>query len=163
MNSLTPQPLNTEAFAPFGEVIDCRRAKKISINNGLSTRFHDLFNIDVSHQQGHPLVNLFRTRALLLPHQVTTMERHPLGSQAFIPLDQRPFLILVATAGNQIEVADLRLFISDGQQGVNLFKNTWHHFNIVLEGEQDFIVIDRGGAGENLEEIQVRGEAWIDR
>ena len=85
------------------------------------------------------------------------MERHPLGSQAFLPLDQKPFLVLVGNPGQKISAKDLTLFLTNGHQGINFHKNTWHHFQIVTGTQRDFIVVDRGGQGNNLEEIDIDG------
>ena len=79
---LQPQPLTAELFAPFGEVVEIERAQKFSINQGLTTRFHDLLTIDTEDRYGRPVVSVFRSKPLPLPHRVTLMERHPLGSQA---------------------------------------------------------------------------------
>ena len=161
MVELRARPLSKSAFAEYGEVIELEGAREISINAGLTTRFHDLFNIDVNDDGGRPVVNVFRTAPLPLPYRVRGMERHPLGSQAFIPLDDMPFLVLVANDMQPITAADLSLFTTNGKQGVNFFKNTWHHFQIVLVAQRDFIVIDRGGGGDNLEETAVEDEVWI--
>ena len=160
---LEARPLSAALFERYGEVIDLDGARQFPINNGLTTRFHDLLTIDAGSEKGHPIVNVFRTSPLPLPHQVKIMERHPLGSQAFIPMEETPFLVLVARAGDKPEVDDLELFLTNGKQGINLYKNTWHHFQIVLDHTQDFLVIDRGGSGNNLEEIEISGEAWIAR
>ncbi len=154
-------PLTAENFSPFGEVIELESARQILINQGLTTRFHDLLSIDVKDQQGHAIVNVFRTSPLPLPHRVITMERHPLGSQAFLPMASHPFLILVALPGDTITAGDLKLFRTNGKQGINFFKNTWHHFQIVLGHTQDFLVIDRGGAGNNLQELDIEEIVWI--
>ncbi len=161
MRRLTPVPLTREAFAPFGEVIQLEDAKQISINQGLTTRFHDLFTIDCDADGGRPIVSVFRTDPLPMPHRVQSMERHPLGSQAFIPLDEKPFLVLVAPSGDTVTDDDLVLFQTRRSQGINFARNTWHHFQIVTGSQRDFIVIDRGGAGENLEETPVIGEALL--
>lgn len=166
---LSARPLSAEAFADFGQVIDLaapQGAPEMRINDGLTTRFHDLFSIDTAADGGRPVASIFRSEPLPLPHRVRAMERHPLGSQAFIPLDDLPFLVLVAAAADAapaatLAAAQLQLFITDGRQGVNLHKNTWHHFQIVLGKRRDFLVIDRGGAGANLEEARVDGEVWI--
>jgi len=165
---LSAQPLSAEAFADFGEVIDLNEPQsqlQMQINEGLTTRFHELFAIDVGADGGHPVASIFRSEPLALPHRVRALERHPLGTQAFIPLDDLPFLILVATgdaaATTPITAAQLRLFITSGRQGINLRKNTWHHYQIVLGRRRDFLVIDRGGAGANLEEARVDGAVWI--
>ena len=161
MLELSARPLNKTAFAEFGEVIELADAQQIQINDGLTTRFHDLFTIDVNDAGGRPIVSLFRSAPLPLPHRVRVMERHPHGSQAFLPLDQLPFLVLVAADVTPVTAADLSLFITNGQQGVNLYKNTWHHFQIVLDEQRDFIVVDRGGAGDNLQETRIEDEVWI--
>ena len=161
MVELQAIPLTAEDFAPFGEVIELSAARQFPINNGLTTRFHDLLTIDAGHASGRPIVNVFRTDPLPMPHRVEIMERHPLGSQAFLPMQDTPFLVLVGDAGDKLRGQDLTLFRTNGHQGVNLNRNTWHHFQIVLDHTQDFIVIDRGGPGDNLEEIRVDDEVWI--
>lgn len=161
---LKPIPLSAQGFEQFGQVIELENAEQISINHGLTTRFHDLLHIDTNDQDGRPIVSLFRTAPIPLPHKVTMMERHPLGSQGFIPMGAQPFLVLVGKEigqQNNLQFDDLALFITNGRQGINLNKNIWHHFQIVLDSTQDFIVIDRAGAGTNLEEIAVAGEIWI--
>ena len=154
------------AFAAFGEVVELQGARQIPINDGLTTRFHDLFTIDVNDDGGRPVVSVFRTAPLPLPHRVRSLERHPKGSQAFLPVDEIPFLVLVAAStgsASPVVPSDMSLFITNGRQGVNLYKNTWHHFHIVLGKPRDFIVVDRGGGadGDNLEETCVNGEVWI--
>jgi ureidoglycolate lyase len=152
---LNATPLIQEEFAPFGDVIELKNARQYPINQGLTTRFHDLFNIDATDQGGRAIVSVFRTDPLPLPHRVELMERHPLGSQAFLPMDHDPFLVLVADPGNKISASNLHLFITNGDQGINLHKNTWHHFQIGLHKQRDFIVIDRGGSGTNLEQKKI--------
>lgn len=155
MIELVAEPLSATAFAPFGEVIDLRDAHRVPINHGLTVRFHDLATVDVAADGGHALVNVFRSRPIALPHTVEVMERHPLGSQAFIPMGARRMLVLVGAGGQRIDADSLRLFVSDGHQGVNYFRNTWHHYQMVLDGTADFVVVDRGGPGANLEEVDL--------
>lgn len=162
MRILEPVPLTRSAFSAFGEVIELEGARQIPINRGLTTRYHDLFTIDCSAEGGHHSVNVFRTDPLPLPHRVEVMERHPVGSQAFLPLDQDPFLVLVASQGDTVSAEDLVLFRTNGRQGVNFFRNTWHHFQIVTGQRRDFIVVDRAGPGDNLEEQSIRGSALIE-
>lgn len=172
MTKLIAQPLSQADFADFGEVVDLQGSpqypKLMNINDGYTTRFHDLFTIDIDDEEPpktnsavRPVVSLFRTTPLPLPHRIHTMERHPRGSQAFLPMDKLPFLVLVAANVPTITVDDLVLFVTNGQQGINFYKNTWHHFQIGIGGERDFIVVDRGGADDNLEETEIQGEAWI--
>ena len=161
MAELVARPLTADAFAPYGEVIDLRTAKTIPINTGLTTRFHDLVSVDVAAEGGKPLVNVFRSRPLPLPHRVRIMERHPLGSQAFIPMQETRFLVLVGRGEQALDESSLELFVTDGRQGVSFFRNTWHHFQITLGAEADYLVVDRGGPGNNLEEVEVEGEFVI--
>ena len=163
MRDLVPQPLTQEVFAEFGEIIDLRNAKQIPINYGLTTRYNDLFTIDTGDENGRTIVNVFRSNPVSLPHTVKIMERHPLGSQAFISTSDKPFLVLVAPPGETVHADNLHLFITDGQQGINLYKNTWHHYQLVLEEQTDFIVIDRGGVGNNLVEVELQGKAKLTR
>lgn len=158
---LTPKPLRAEEFTPFGEVLDLRSAEQISINQGLTTRFNDLARVQFDGEGAKTLINVFRSTPVKLPHQVQLMERHPLGSQAFYPLGGARFLVLVAPAGDEVRAEDLQLFITDGEQGVSFNANTWHHYQLALDAQSDFIVIDRGGPGDNLEEVELIGEAEI--
>lgn len=171
MTELIAQPLTATAFSTFGEVIDLQGgldyAQRMVINDGLTERFHDLFTIDISAQgaggAARPIVSLFQTKPLPLPHRVRVMERHPLSSQAFLPLDDLPFLVLVATAtdGVPMTATALSLFITNGRQGINFYRNTWHHFQIVLGKTRRFMVVDRAGSGENLQQTELQDEVWI--
>jgi ureidoglycolate lyase len=148
------EKLTRAAFADFGDVISVEGADCFLINNGTTERYHDLANIDVAESHGKPLVNIFRGQPRRFPFQVTTMERHPLGSQAFIPLSRNPYLIVVSPRGDfRPEV--LRAFLAPSGQGVNYGKGIWHHALIALYEVSDFIVIDRGGAGGNCDEMQL--------
>jgi ureidoglycolate lyase len=154
MRELKPEPLTAEAFTPFGDVIeasDC--AEQIAINYGYTTRFNDLAAIDVTDGDGHAIVSLFRAKPLDPPH-LKIFERHPLGSQSFTPLDGRPFLVAVAPAGD-FNPAAIRVFRAAPHQGVNYAKGVWHHFLLPLVARSDFLVIDRAGPGENLDEIEL--------
>ena len=149
---LKPQPLTREGFAPFGDVIETLGAGHYPINEGTTERFHDLAAVDVSEAGGRPLINIFRGQPRELPLAIRMMERHPLGSQAFIPTGPHQWLTVVAPAGNQPEPSDLRAFIAGARQGVNYHRGVWHHPLIALEAVSDFIVVDRGGGGDNCDE-----------
>lgn len=161
MRNLTPVPLTAEAFAPFGQVLDIDAAEQLPINQGQTTRFHDLADVHFDGDGAKTLINVFRSTPVNFPHQVEIMERHPLGTQAFYPLGGARFLVLVAPAGDTVQAEDLQLFITNGRQGVNFNVNTWHHFQLALDKQSDFLVVDRGGPGENLEEVQLQGEAQV--
>lgn len=169
---LSPAPLTAAAFAQFGEVIELdpnhlaqdNAVRVMQINEGLTQRYHALASIDSSDEAGRPIISLFHSQAMPMPHRVLELERHPLGSQAFVPLDDAPFYVLVAPAQktpNTINANDLKLFITNGKQGINFFKNTWHHYQIALGKAGRYIVVDRAGNGENLQLATVQGEVWL--
>ena len=151
MRTLHPEPLTAAAFAPFGDVIELAGAKQMPINAGTTIRFHDLAAVDVLAEGGRTLINLFRAQPRDVPVRLSLMERHPLGSQAFLPLGEAPYYVVVADDDNGRPGA-LRAFVSSGWQGVNYAKNVWHHPLLALGAVRDFVVVDRGGAGVNLEE-----------
>jgi len=148
---LQPVPLTVAGFAPFGDVIDTVGRAPRWINNGTCERFDDLALIDVAADGGRPLISLFRAAPRTLPFQVRSLERHPLSSQAFYPLQPRPFLVVVALDSAGPVAPRVRAFLSSGQQGVNFRRNTWHHELLALQETSLFLVVDRGGPGENCE------------
>jgi len=155
---LRPEPLTREAFAAFGDVIETGGAPGYPINEGTADRFHDLAGVDVDEAGGRALISIFRSRPRDYPLEIRIMERHPIASQAFIPLDRRPFVVIVAAPGTAPSAADLRAFLATGSQGVNYHRGVWHHPLLSLEDESDFLVIDRGGEGHNLDEVRLDGD-----
>ncbi|MCF6189028.1 MAG: ureidoglycolate lyase [Cocleimonas sp.] len=153
---LTPKPLTTDAFAPYGEVVDIHSAnKEFSMNYGLATRYFDLAEIDVEDKGGKTCISLVKSNAVTFPFKVDKMEYHPYGSQMFYPLCESPFLILVAKPAETLDTKKLELFISDGKQGVNYHKGVWHHYLMPLNNESQFMVVDRNGNDENCIEKQI--------
>lgn len=153
MQQLRIQPLSREAFAPYGDVISTEGAQQLLINNGSTVRFHDLASIDTAIQGGRTIVNIFRAQPLSLPLQVAMLERHPLASQAFIPMGKEAFLVLVAAPRETPRPGQIQAFLATAGQGVNYHKGVWHHPVLALQPDQDFIVIDRGGEGHNCDEF----------
>jgi ureidoglycolate lyase len=151
-NLISPVPLSKETFAPFGDVIETADAHEISINEGTTTRFHDLANVDISEQDGRPLINIFRGQPRPRPIALRMMERHLIGSQAFIPLQNRPYLVVVAERKDTVAPEDLHVFLAQGHQGVNYHRAVWHHPLLALDADSDFLVVDRGAAGMDLQE-----------
>jgi ureidoglycolate lyase len=148
--------LSADAFAPFGEVIEIEGRESRWINEDTCRRFDDLARIDVAECGGRPVLSVFEANPRPLPLQIRMLERHPLSSQTFIPLEGRPFLVVVAEdgrAGPAGPAGQLRAYLSSGRQGVNYRRNTWHHPLIALGEVSRFLVIDRGGSGENCEEL----------
>ena len=161
MQEIVAQPLTKGAFAPFGDVIETAGAELRLINNGTTQRFHDIANIETD-ADGKVSASIFRGQPFTLPVEISMMERHPLGSQAFIPLHQRPWLVVVAQDENGRPGRPQAFLVKpneSGVRGVNYARNVWHHPLISLEVESDFLVIDRDGPGGNLEEY-FYPEAW---
>lgn len=153
--TLSASPLSAKTFAPYGDVIEvCDSNQTLSINYGSTTRHHDLATIDTQAEGGRPIVSIFRADACRLAHRVKVMECHPLGSQAFMPLGNQPYLIVVAQAG-EFDVHGLSAFIAQAHQGVNYHRGIWHHYCLPLNGAMDFLVIDRGGEGNNCDEYTI--------
>jgi len=156
MTALTLAPLTKEAFKPFGDVMETAGAEKILINEGTTERFNALARLDVSDQGGAPILSIFRARARPRPIALRMMERHPLASQAFFPLSDAPWLVVVSAAQTP-SPETLQAFLAQGSQGVQYAKNIWHHPLLILQPNQDFLVADRAGPGSNLEECWFPG------
>jgi len=129
--NLRPVPITTERFAPYGDVIHAAPAAVQAMNDARFERFDD-----------------------------DMVERHPLGSQAFIPLAPFSFVVVVAPAGESVDIADLRAFVTNGSQGINYHKGVWHMPLIATEGGQAFLVIDRVPGENNCEQV-VLGESIV--
>jgi len=158
---LVPKQLSAEAFSAFGDVIEANEDRNnFAINDGFTQRYHDLAKVDVTDNKGQTLINIFRSTPLTQPIAIKMMERHPHGSQAFIPMGENPYLIVVAPAG-EFEVSNIEVFIASSNQGVNYHKGTWHHFCLALNSESDFLVIDRGGEGDNCDVLELDGSLVI--
>jgi len=157
---LHPQPLTSAAFVEFGDVIDSANHTPIAINDGTTARYHALAQVQLDNA-GHGLINFFDSQPTPLPLPLCRMERHPLGSQAFIPLANRRFIIVVAHGGDTVHADQLQAFITNGQQGINYHRNVWHHAVIALDEMTRFVVVDRGGPGENCEFTDILGEAVL--
>jgi ureidoglycolate lyase len=163
---LTVEPLSADAFRPFGDVIEASEAARhYSINDGYAERYHDLARIDVAVSGGRAIVNIFRAEPRRLPFRLVLLERHPLGSQAFMPLAALPYFVVVAEGGNAPDLQSVRCFRALPGQGVNYARGTWHHPLIALQASCDFLVIDRAGASDddNCDVHTVPDESiWID-
>jgi ureidoglycolate lyase len=144
------EKLTKEAFSLFGDVVEIDGAKHYTINQGFAERFNDLTNIDVSTDGGEVNVSIFTAIARPKPITIKLMERHPLGTQLFYPLQSEDWLVLVC-ADPMVE-SSYRLFQATGIQGVNYARNAWHH-PLLVHKDSRFMIVDRKGAGNNLEEV----------
>lgn len=153
-----PEPLTPEAFAPFGDVLAATGPHRL-INGGLCQRHHDLARLDFgedSSPPGRAGISVFKAAPRALPYEFDLIERHPDGSQAFIPMSDQPFLVIVATGPG----ATPRAFLTNGAQGVNLHRGTWHGVLTPLSAPGLFAVVDRIGESRNLEEYRY-SHPWL--
>ena len=142
-------PLTRAGFAPFGDVIETEGAQHFPINQGFAERFNDLARVDAEDVNVSIVVANPRPK----PIAIRLMERHPLGSQIFYPLQARPWLVLVC--GDPKDRNSFLAFSATGRQGINYARNSWHHPLLVLDADSRFLVVDRKGPGANLEEVQI--------
>lgn len=153
MNQIRVEPLTVDAFAPFGDVLDCTGEADKIINQGLCGRFHDRAKMDFS--DGNAGISLFNAQPRSLPYTLDMMERHPDGNQAFIPMTEHAFLVIVALDADG-KPAIPRAFMTKPGQAINYHRNTWHGVLAPLAAPGLFAVVDRIGSGGNLEEY------WFD-
>lgn len=156
MTVLRPEPLTREAFMAFGNVVETDGAQHFTINQGYAERFNDLADVDVASADGAVNISIVTVRPRPMPIAVKLMERHPLGSQIFYPLQNRPWLVLVC--GDVHDLRSYRAFTATGRQGVNYARNVWHHPLLVLDDDSRFLIVDRKGPGTNLEEVWLTGD-----
>ncbi|MDX5930171.1 ureidoglycolate lyase [Acidiphilium acidophilum] len=161
MSRIVARPLTREGFAPFGEVIDPAGAAHYLINGGQCERYHALATAEAIGPEARVVISVARSQPYALPLALGMVERHPLGSQAFIPLSPRPFLVVVCHDG-AAGPAMPQAFITAPGQGINYRRNTWHGVLTPVGAVQDFIIVDRGGAGINLEEFHFPQSYEID-
>jgi ureidoglycolate lyase len=156
MRTIPVRPLTGPAFEPYGAVIAARDSAWFPINGGTTRRYHRLATVELSGPEDEAQISIFRGQPFVLPLTLRGLERHPRGSQAFMPLERRPYLVVVAPPGPLLDEADIRAFLARGDQGVQYARDTWHHPLLALEAESDFLVIDRGGPGDNCVEIELQ-------
>jgi ureidoglycolate lyase len=149
--TLTAVPITPERFAPYGDVIHATSDMNSAMNDARFERFSDLADIDAEGRKAS--ISIARCRiATSLPYRFDMVERHPLGTQAFIPLSHFRFFVVVGPAAESVEAEDLEAFVTNGNQGVNYHRGVWHMPMIALEDGQEFVIVDRGADGENCDE-----------
>lgn len=151
MQTIKIQPLDAESFASFGEVIACKGNDFFHINDQHTERYHALAEAQTDVKVG---LSIFKNIQITeIPFEISMLERHPLGSQAFIPMQGQQFLIVVAPGldHERPDLNQIQAFITDGSQGVNYRAGTWHHPLLTLEAPSDFVVVDRIGTGPNCD------------
>ncbi len=144
------EPLTAEAFAPFGDVLEASGEPDLIINQGFCGRYHDRAKMDFG-MDGRPGLSLFLAKPRTLPLMLGMAERHPEGSQAYIPMSLNPFLVIVAPDAGDVP-GEPRVFLTTPGQGVNYHRGVWHGVLTPLHAPGLFAVIDRIGSTQNLEE-----------
>ncbi len=151
MITLQPMPLTRERFAPYGDVIETSADRLVAMNAARFERFDNQCAVEAV--DGQVEISIVRCRlATALPYRVDMVERHPHGSQAFVPLTPYRFMVVVAPAEEDVVADDLRAFVTNGRQGVNYHLGIWHMPLIAFDAGQEFLVIDRSGESPNCDE-----------
>ena len=147
--TIKPVNITKENFAMFGDLISSENVKPMDINSGYAKRFDNLANIDTSKEEGETIVSIFAALKRSFPMKIDMMEKHPLGSQAFIPMKETTFLTFVAPEGEKPKIEKIESFIVPQGKGVNYKAGVWH-FPLISTEDMDFLVVDRKGSGDNL-------------
>jgi ureidoglycolate lyase len=148
-NKLAIQPLSSAGFEAFGDVVEFEGHDSFPINKGMADRYHALADVELAGEQARAIISLVDSRKFELPRKVDHLEYHPLGSQAFLPLDSSPFIVVVCPAGHEPELDKLQAFVTNGRQGINYRLGTWHHVLLTPYAAMRFICVDRTGPGDN--------------
>ena len=146
---IKPVKITKDNFQEFGDLISSNNIKPIDINAGYAKRFDNLANIDTSKSDGNTIISIFSALERTFPMQIDMMEKHPLGSQAFIPMKETTFLCFVAPAGDIPDIKKIQSFVIPPKMGVNYKPGIWH-FPLISTEDTNFLVVDRKGSGENL-------------
>ena len=147
--TITPKNITKENFSKFGDMITTDGINPIEINEGFAKRFDGIANLDTSKDNGETTICIFSALKRSFPMKIDMMEKHPLGSQAFIPMKETTFLAFVAPIGNVPEINKIQSFIIPPKMGINYKPGIWH-FPLISTEDTNFLVIDRKGIDENL-------------
>ena len=147
--TINPKPITKENFSKFGDMITTADIKPIEINEGYAKRFDGIANLNTSKDNGETTICIFSALKRSFPMKIDMMEKHPLGSQAFIPMKQTTFLVLVAPEAVTPDLNKIEAFIIPPEIGVNYNAGTWH-FPLIATEDMNFLVVDRKGSGDNL-------------
>jgi len=147
--TVNPKPITKENFSKFGDVITTDDIKPLEINDGYAKRFDGIANLNTSKDNGETTICIFSALKRSFPMKIDMMEKHPLGSQAFVPMKETIFLVFVAPTGAKPNLNEVEAFIVPPGIGVNYNPGTWH-FPLIATEDMNFLVVDRKGSGENL-------------
>ena len=144
-----PIKITRKNFSEYGDLISTDNINPMNINSGYAKRFDNLANVNTSKNEGKTIVSIFSALKRTFPMKIDMMEKHPLGSQAFIPMKETTFLSFVAPSGESPDVSKIQSFIIPPKTGINYKPNIWH-FPLISTEDTNFLVIDRKGSDENL-------------
>ena len=147
--TIKPKPITKENFKKFGDMITTTDIKPIEINNGYAKRYDGIANLNTQKKNGESTLSIFSALKRSFPMKIDMMEKHPLGSQAFIPMDDTKFLVFVAPKGDKPDINKIKSFVVPKQTGVNYNPGIWH-FPLISMKNMNFLVVDRKGKGNNL-------------
>ena len=147
--TVNPKPITKENFSKFGDVITTDDIKPLEINDGYAKRFDGIANLNTSKDNGETTICIFSALKRSFPMKIDMMEKHPLGSQAFVPMKETTFLVFVAPKGAKPNLNEVEAFIVPPGIGVNYNPGTWH-FPLIATEDMNFLVVDRKGSGDNL-------------
>jgi len=147
--TIKPKIINKKNFSKFGQIIDTSKKTYFKINNGYAKRYDNLGKINTSTKKGKAIVSIFSAKKRRFPMKIDMMEKHPLGSQAFIPMKETTFLVLVAPQGDKPDINMIKSFIVPPGIGINYKPGIWH-FPLISTVDMNFLVVDRKGPGNNL-------------
>tara|TARA_Y100000996_G_C22352107_1_gene573247 strand:- start:193 stop:690 length:498 start_codon:yes stop_codon:yes gene_type:complete len=146
---IKPKKITRKNFRKFGDLISVKKKKSININDGYAKRFDNLCRINTSSKKGKTIMSIFSAKKRKFPMNIKMMEKHPLGSQAFVPMNETTFLVFVAPKGKRPNTKKIESFIVPKQTGINYKPGIWH-FPLISSKNMNFLVIDRKGIGNNL-------------
>ena len=146
---IKPKKVSNSNFKTFGQIIDTSKKKYFRINDGYAKRYDNLGKINTSSKKGKTIISIFSAKKRRFPMKVDMMEKHPLGSQAFVPMKETSFLVFVAPKGNKPDLKKMESFRIPKQTGINLNPGIWH-FPLISTRDMNFLVVDRKGKGNNL-------------
>ena len=146
---IKPKPITKENFSRFGDLITTENINPIEINNGYAKRFDEIAKLDTSNKNGETTISIFSALKRSFPMKIDMMEKHPLGSQAFIPMKETTFLTFVAPEGETPNLDKIQSFVIPKGKGINYKAGIWH-FPLISTEDMNFLVVDRKGSGDNL-------------
>ena len=154
---IKPKKITRKNFQKFGDLISVKKKKSININDGYAKRFDNLCRINTSSKKGKTIMSIFSAKKRKFPMNIKMMEKHPLGSQAFVPMNETTFLVFVAPKGKRPNTKKIESFIVPKQTGINYKPGIWH-FPLISSKNMNFLVIDRKGIGNNLKIYNFKNE-----